>query len=61
MIFGCKTIAEYAIEKWLWNNGIVATEFTVEINGNVGTITDKTGDSMTVEYDRETKEVKMKE
>lgn len=61
MIYGCKTIAEHAIKKWLWNNGFVATEFTVEINGNVGTITDKTGDSMTVEYDRETKEVRAKE
>ena len=41
--------------------GFVATEFAVEINGNIGTITDKTGDSMAVEYDRETKEVRVKE
>lgn len=61
MIYGCKTIAEDAIKKWLWNNGFVATEFTVKFDGNVGTITDKTGDSMTVEYDRETKEVRIKE
>lgn len=61
MIYGYKTIAEYTIKKWLWNNGFIATEFKVEIDGDIGTITDKTGDSMTVEYDCETKEVRAKE
>lgn len=58
---GCKTIAEYAIKKWMHDNGFVMSEFSVNISGNNGIITDKVGDILMVEYDRETKSVKTNE
>lgn len=54
---GCKTIAEYAIKKWMEDNGFAMECFTVEMCGNEAVITDKAGDSMKVEYKPETKTV----
>lgn len=54
---GCKTIAEYAINKWMKDNGFVTGYFTVEMCGNKAVITDKTGDSMKIYYNIETKKV----
>lgn len=56
---GCKTIAEYAIKKWMEDNEFVMSEFSVEITGNEATITDRTGDSMMVRYNQETKRVEV--
>lgn len=58
---GCKTIAEYAIRKWMENNGFVAEFFTVEMHGYNATIIDRTGDSMKIRYDPKTKSVEMEE
>lgn len=52
-----KTIAEFVIKKWMEENGFVMSEFSVEMNGNIGVITDKTGATMKVEYSPKTKEV----
>lgn len=51
----CKTIAEYAIKKWMEDNEFVMSEFSVEITGNEATITDRTGDGMRVRYSQEAK------
>lgn len=56
---GCKTIAEYAIKKWMEDNEFVMSEFSVEITGNEATITDRIGDSMKVWYNREAKRVEV--
>lgn len=57
----CKTIAEYAIKKWMEDNGFVMSEFSVEMNGDEATITDRAGDSMKVRYNRETRKVEVVE
>lgn len=57
IIRGCKTIAEYAIRQWMEQQGFVAGHFDVTMNGNDATITDRTGDSLTVRYDPATMQV----
>lgn len=57
MITGCKTIAEYAIKKWMEKNGFVMELFSIEMFGNSAEITDQTGEKMKVTYNSETKEV----
>lgn len=61
MIKDCKTIAEYAIKKWMEDNGFVMAEFSVEMDGNTGIITDKTGARMPVKYDQAAKKVEVEE
>lgn len=58
---GCKTIAEYAVKKWMKDNGFVMDWFTVTMNGNEAEITDRTGDKMIVCYEPKTKSVNPKE
>lgn len=54
---GCKTIAEFAIKKWMEDNGFVMEYFTVEMRGNEAVIADKTGESLMVSYNPETKTI----
>ena len=42
-IKGCKTIAEYAIRRWLENNNFAMQYFELEMSGNEGTVTDRAG------------------
>lgn len=58
---GCKTVAEYAIKKWMEENNFVMTEFSVGMDENEAVITDKTGDSIRVRYNREEKKVEVME
>ena len=51
IIRGCKTIAEYAVQKWMYSNGFVAGNFELTMNGNDATITDQAGGSLAVRYD----------
>lgn len=57
IIRGCKTIAEYAVRKWMEQQGFVAGHFDVAMNGNEATITDRTGDSLAVRYDQASRTV----
>lgn len=57
MISGAKTIAEYAIRKWMEDNHFIASEFQLTMDGNEGTITDKNNESLIVAYDKESKSV----
>lgn len=48
---GCRTVAEYKIKQWMVNNGFIMDEYTVTMDGNEATITDRSGGSLAVRYD----------
>lgn len=50
-IKGCKSIAEYAMRRWMADHNFVSGYFTLEVTGNEGIITDKTGESIKLVYD----------
>lgn len=50
MVKGAKTIAEYAIRKWMHDHEFVMSCFTLEMNGNTGRITDTNGERMYLIY-----------
>ncbi|MDE5892132.1 MAG: hypothetical protein K2H45_04305 [Acetatifactor sp.] len=60
-IQGVKTIAEYAIRKWLIKEGFVLECFELDMHGNQGILTDQAGATMTLEYVPESKSVIVKE
>lgn len=49
-IKGAKTIAEYAIRKWMQDHEFVMSYFTLEMKGNIGEITDMNGERMFLIY-----------
>lgn len=61
MIKGTKTIAEYAIRRWLENQRFEMSAFTLNMDGNRGVLRDRNGDSMMLVYDRTTHEVYVEE
>lgn len=61
MIKGVKSIAQYAIRKWLQDQNFVMSYFNLEINGNEGVLMDKNDDTMTLVYDSDSKTVYVKE
>lgn len=56
-----KTIAEYAIRKWLNEEGFALGFFVLRMRGNEGTLTDLNGESMVLVYDPDQKQVFVKE
>lgn len=54
---GCRTIAEYAVRRWMEQQGFVAGNFDVVMDGNDATITDRTGGSLAVRYDQASRTV----
>ena len=61
MIKGSRTIAEYAIRKWLQDQNFVMSCFKLEITGNEATITYSNNDTMTLVYDSSLNTVYAKE
>ena len=57
MITGSKTIAEYAIRKWLQGENFVMSQFSLTMNGNEAILKDKSGETLKLRYDGETKTV----
>lgn len=55
-----KTIAEYAIRRWMEEQGFEMEYFQLTINGNEGKLEDWTGDTMLLVYDPESKAVHVK-
>ena len=51
MIRGAKTIAEYAIRKWLESEHFEMRYFKLAMEGNAGVVTDSTGASIRLVYD----------
>lgn len=60
-IRGAKTIAEYAIRRWLMGQKFDMECFTLTMDGNAGTLKDNQGDSLTIVYDPVTREVSVRE
>lgn len=60
-IKGTKTIAEYAIRRWLDDQGFAAECFALYMAGDEGILADVNGDSLTLVYDAGTRSVYVKE
>lgn len=54
MIKGAKTIAEYAIRKWLQQNNFDMQYFILKMEGNRGILEDANNDTMILTYDQDT-------
>lgn len=54
MIKGAKTIAEYAIRKWLQQNNFDVQYFILKLEGNKGILEDTNNDTMVLIYDQDT-------
>lgn len=61
MIKGAKSIAEYAIRKWLQSEGIERRYIKLGIDGNEAMIEDDIGNTLRLVYDNDTKSVYIKE
>ena len=56
-IKGARTIAEYAIRRWMEEQGFVMEYFTLVMDGNEGKLEDQQGDSLRLVYDGATRSV----
>lgn len=56
-IMDAKTISEYAIKKWMNQEGFQEGYFTLEMSGDEGKIKDRSGDILKVRYNRSTRNV----
>lgn len=54
MIKGSRTIAEYAIRKWLQQNNFDMQYFILKMEGNKGILEDTNNDKLILEYDSDT-------
>ena len=61
MIKGAKSIAEYAIRKWLQSEGFEMRYFKLTVHHNEAMIVDSAGDTLRLVYDNDTKSVYVKE
>lgn len=61
MIKGSRSIAEYAIKKWLQDENFVMSNFDLIVSGNEAVLKDMNGDSITLVYDSDSKSVYVKE
>lgn len=59
-IKGCKSIAEYAMRRWMMEQGFMDGRFTLEVNGNDGTVRDRAGDTLALAYNGADKRVYVK-
>ena len=50
-----KTIAEYAIRKWLENEGFQMEYFRLKVIGNLALLIDMRGDKLILNYDADTR------
>ena len=61
MIKGARSIAEYAIRRWLESQRFEMSMFSLEMDGNKGVLRDRNGDSMVLIYDSASHEVCVEE
>ena len=57
MIKGAKSIAEYAIRKWILEQNLAMDFFILTMDGNVGKLSDQAGDSLKLVYDSDLRTV----
>lgn len=55
----CRTIAEYAIRRWMEHENFAEGYFSLEMDGNEGTIKDRIGGELTLVYDPEERRVRV--
>lgn len=60
-IKGAKTIAEYAIRRWLLEQGFAMECFSLVMEGNKGELTDRNNDTLILAYDPDTRSVSVQE
>jgi hypothetical protein len=60
-IKGARTIAEYAIRRWLVCQGFAVEFFNVAVDGNKATVTDRNKESLVLVYDSDSGSVYIKE
>ncbi len=58
---GAKTIAEYAIKKWLKNQELALEYFKLSMDGDRGILTDRNGETLVLQYHSDTKTVSLQE
>ena len=46
-----KSFAEYAVRKWMAENGMSEKDFSIEMHGREAIVTDSNGDSFNLKYD----------
>ncbi len=56
-IKGVKSVAEYAIRRRLQGENFIMSNFTLTMNGNEGLLKDKSGETLRIRYDGDTKSV----
>lgn len=61
MTRGIKSIAEYAVRRWMAEQGLSYENFTLAMNGTCATITDSNGDTLHLRYDGHSKSVLIEE
>lgn len=61
VIKGAKNIAEYAVRKWLREQGFALDFFNLDMNGNEGILTDCKGEKLILIYDPASKSVRIKD
>lgn len=57
MIKGCKSIAEYAIRRWLMEHNFKMSCFVLTMDGNKGLLEDSNKDTLLLVYNKDTKTV----
>lgn len=60
-IKGARTIAEYAIRRWMICQGFAMEFFDIAIDGNKATVTDRNKESLVLVYDSDSRSVYVKE
>lgn len=60
-IKGCKSIAEYAIRRWLQEQNFSMEHFKFVMGDNEGILSDENGDTIKLVYDSDLKQVYMEE
>lgn len=58
---GARTIAEYAIRRWMICQGFAMEFFDVSIDGNKATVTDRNKESLVLVYDSDSRSVYVKD
>lgn len=60
-IKGARTIAEYAIRRWMICQGFAMEFFDVSIDGNKATVTDRNKEPLVLVYDSDSRSVYVKD